>query len=59
VSTTLQPTIPQQLFSKAIYTLDSPTLFSILGGGVYVNIGVSDVSNPGGMSCSPYRPFAV
>jgi len=41
------------------YKIDSPTLFSILGGWVYVNIGVSDISNPGEMSCSPYRPFAV
>jgi len=27
------------------------------GGRVYVNIRVSDVTNPGGMSCSPYQPL--
>jgi len=29
------------------------------GGGVYVHFRVGDVTNPGGMSCSPYQPFVV
>jgi len=28
-------------------------------GGVYGNFRVSDVTNPGGSSCSSYQPFVV
>jgi len=29
------------------------------GGGVYVYFRVGDVTNPRGMSCSPYQPYVV
>jgi len=28
-------------------------------GGVYAHFRVGDVTNPGGMLCSPYQPFVV
>jgi len=31
----------------------------VLGGWDYVNFRVGDVTNPAGMSCSPYQPFVV
>jgi len=31
----------------------------VLGGGVYVHFRVGDVTNPGGMLCSPYQSFSL
>jgi len=42
----------QQLFLFSTWTVCS-------GGVIYANFRVSDVTNPGGTSCSSYQPFVV
>ena len=48
--------------TNVLYTKTTLPLLNVdcvPGGGVYVHFRVSDVTNPGGMSCSSYQPFVI